>query len=129
MLGLEHVTARGAIQMEYYGRNVGVKIMPTGVKPERFLGAFKWQDTIWRRGELKSQVNPATHMHFPPLHSRGIWHAAHDPVTKYDLADRLHCWSGVLGRIGALSLQPLMAMMVPIPHSFTMLPVPHSRML
>ena len=56
MLGLEHITARGAIQLEYYGRNVGVKIMPTGVKPERILSGFEWQDTIWRRGELKSQV-------------------------------------------------------------------------
>lgn len=56
MLGLEHVTSRGSIMLEYYGRNVGVKIMPTGVKPERFLSGFAWQDTIWRRGELLSQA-------------------------------------------------------------------------
>ena len=37
-------------------RAVGIKIMPTGVKPERFLAGFAWQDTIWRRGELLSQV-------------------------------------------------------------------------
>jgi hypothetical protein len=30
MLGLEHQTTRGSISVEYYGRNVGVKIMPTG---------------------------------------------------------------------------------------------------
>jgi hypothetical protein len=30
MLGLEHQTARGSISVEYYGRNVGIKIMPTG---------------------------------------------------------------------------------------------------
>jgi len=30
MLGLEHETLRGAISIEYYGRNVGIKIMPTG---------------------------------------------------------------------------------------------------
>ena len=56
MLGLEHVTSRGSIMMEYYGRNVGVKILPTGVKPERFLSALSWQDTVWRRGELLDQV-------------------------------------------------------------------------
>ncbi len=56
MLGIEHVTRRGSIVMEYFGREVGVKIMPTGVKPERFLGGFDWGDTQWRRGELVSQV-------------------------------------------------------------------------
>lgn len=30
MLGLEHETSRGSISIEYYGRNVGLKIMPTG---------------------------------------------------------------------------------------------------
>jgi MFS superfamily sulfate permease-like transporter len=30
MLGLEHETLRGAISIEYYGRTVGIKIMPTG---------------------------------------------------------------------------------------------------
>lgn len=58
MLGLEHVTSRGSLMLEYYGRNVGVKIMPTGVKPERFLSGFSWNDTIWRRGELLSDVRP-----------------------------------------------------------------------
>lgn len=30
MLGLEHKTNRGSIILEYYGRDVGIKIMPTG---------------------------------------------------------------------------------------------------
>ena len=30
MLGLEHKTSRGSIIVEYYGRDVGIKIMPTG---------------------------------------------------------------------------------------------------
>ena len=38
---------------------MGVNILPTGVKPERFLSGFAWQDTIWRRGELLLQ----THAH------------------------------------------------------------------
>lgn len=56
MLGLEHVTSRGSIMIEYYGRDIGVKIMPTGVNPDRFLEGFSWDDTLWRRGELLTQV-------------------------------------------------------------------------
>jgi trehalose 6-phosphate synthase/phosphatase len=57
MLGLEHITSRGSLMLEYYGRNVGVKIMPTGVKPERFLSGFSWEETMWRRGELLADVS------------------------------------------------------------------------
>lgn len=69
MLGLEHVASRGSISIEYYGRDVGIKIMPTGVKPERFLNGFGWQDTIWRRGELLSQVRSwlKPTLHYSPL--------------------------------------------------------------
>ena len=56
MLGLEHVTSRGSIMIEYYGRDIGVKIMPTGVNPNRFLDGFELDDTLWRRGELLTQV-------------------------------------------------------------------------
>ncbi|KAF8070915.1 TPS5 [Scenedesmus sp. PABB004] len=55
MLGLEHETLRGAISIEYYGRNVGIKIMPTGVNPQRLLEGFSWPEFQWRRGELVSQ--------------------------------------------------------------------------
>ncbi len=48
--------AAGAIMLEYYGRNVGIKIMPTGVNCDRLLAGLEWKDTIWRRGEL--QVPP-----------------------------------------------------------------------
>ncbi|DBA83832.1 hypothetical protein WJX77_001850 [Trebouxia sp. C0004] len=54
MLGLEHVTSRGSIMIEYYGRDIGVKIMPTGVNPDRFLDSFG-DDTLWRREELLNQ--------------------------------------------------------------------------
>lgn len=56
MLGLEHVTSRGSIMIEYYGRDIGVKIMPTGVNPDRFLEGFQSDDTLWKRGELLTQV-------------------------------------------------------------------------
>ena len=32
MLGLEHETSRGSITIDYLGRTVGIKIMPTGMK-------------------------------------------------------------------------------------------------
>lgn len=40
MLGLEHKTNRGSIIIDYYGRDVGIKIMPTGgmVLRAGFLG-------------------------------------------------------------------------------------------
>lgn len=60
MLGLEHVNSRGSIMLEYYGRSVGLKIMPTGVKPERFLSAVSWPDTTWRRGELAPALEGQT---------------------------------------------------------------------
>mmetsp|Transcript_47255 Transcript_47255/g.120542 ORF Transcript_47255/g.120542 Transcript_47255/m.120542 type:complete len:875 (-) Transcript_47255:80-2704(-) len=62
MLGLEHVTSRGSIMIEYYGRNVGIKIMPTGVRPERFLDGFAWDEFKWRRGELLHQFEGKTVM-------------------------------------------------------------------
>ena len=57
MLGVEHITSRGSIMLDFYGRYICVKIMPTGVNPARFLDAFAWSDTTWRLGELKSQVS------------------------------------------------------------------------
>mmetsp|Transcript_34490 Transcript_34490/g.97716 ORF Transcript_34490/g.97716 Transcript_34490/m.97716 type:complete len:872 (+) Transcript_34490:312-2927(+) len=55
MLGLEHITSRGSITIDYYGRDVGIKIMPTGVNPERFLAGYLWDEFKWRRGELLHQ--------------------------------------------------------------------------
>jgi len=37
MLGLEAQTNRGSIIVEYFGRQVNVEVMPTGVQPERHL--------------------------------------------------------------------------------------------
>lgn len=50
------LSCAGAIMLEYYGRNVGIKIMPTGVNCDRLLAGLTWNETIWRRGEL--QVPP-----------------------------------------------------------------------
>lgn len=61
-LGLEHETSRGSITLEYYGRTVGIKIMPTGVNPRRLLSGFDWPEFKWRRGELASQYQGKTVM-------------------------------------------------------------------
>ena len=55
MLGLEHKTSRGSIIVEYYGRDVAIKIMPTGINPDTWLSACSWADTQWRIGELRAQ--------------------------------------------------------------------------
>lgn len=60
MLGLEHETSRGSITLDYYGRTVGIKIMPTGVNPRRLLSGFDWPEFKWRRGELTSQYSGKT---------------------------------------------------------------------
>ena len=63
--------AAGAIMLEYYGRNVGIKIMPTGVNCDRLLAGLEWKDTIWRRGEL--QVRPPSRLHlFPGRRAGGV---------------------------------------------------------
>nr|AKA43768.1 trehalose-6-phosphate synthase [Dunaliella viridis] len=60
MLGLEHETSRGSITIDYYGRTVGIKIMPTGVNPKRYLDGFSWDEFKWRRGELEAQFKGMT---------------------------------------------------------------------
>ena len=64
VLGLEHQPRKGSIILEYYGRNVGIKIMPTGVKPQLYLDMLLDDpDTKWRRGELLAKVRMHTHTH------------------------------------------------------------------
>mmetsp|Transcript_6377 Transcript_6377/g.19782 ORF Transcript_6377/g.19782 Transcript_6377/m.19782 type:complete len:833 (-) Transcript_6377:104-2602(-) len=60
MLGLEHVTSRGSIAIEYHGRTVGLKIMPTGLNPQRYVDGFKWDEFKWRRGELRARFSGKT---------------------------------------------------------------------
>lgn len=60
MLGIEHKTHKGKIGVEYYGRDVEVKIMPTGIDPNRFLNGFSWNETEWRRGELLEEYKNKT---------------------------------------------------------------------
>eukprot|EP00245_Coleochaete_scutata_P002475 TRINITY_DN1327_c0_g1_i1.p1 TRINITY_DN1327_c0_g1~~TRINITY_DN1327_c0_g1_i1.p1 ORF type:complete len:882 (+),score=159.40 TRINITY_DN1327_c0_g1_i1:458-3103(+) len=55
MLGLGFESKRGYIGIEYYGRIVGIKIMPVGVHLPQLVQGLKKSDTEWRIGELKSQ--------------------------------------------------------------------------
>ena len=56
MLGLAYQSRRGALGIDYYGRNVCVKICPTGVDPVRLRrGLAAWPEAAWRRGELVAQ--------------------------------------------------------------------------
>ncbi len=58
MLGLEHETSRGSITLDYYGRAVALKIMPTGkaqaqgltVAPRLVhLNSERMHTDIWQR--------------------------------------------------------------------------------
>jgi Glycosyltransferase family 20 len=60
MLGLEHETLRGAISIEYYGRSVGIKIMPTGACAalQRLLPV--WHCVLCTRGMYVSDGGEAS---------------------------------------------------------------------
>lgn len=53
MLGLEYESKRGYIGLEYYGRTVGIKIMPVGIHMSQLEGVLRLADTEWRISELK----------------------------------------------------------------------------
>lgn len=60
MLGLEYESKRGNIGLEYYGRTVGIKILPMGIHMGQFDESLKMADTRWRIGELKDQFKGMT---------------------------------------------------------------------
>lgn len=60
MLGLEYESKRGYIGLEYYGRTVGIKIMPVGIHMGQFDESLRMADTKWRILELKEQFKGMT---------------------------------------------------------------------
>ncbi|KAF5472937.1 hypothetical protein F2P56_009594 [Juglans regia] len=60
MLGLEYQSKRGYIGMEYYGRTVGIKIMPVGIHMGQIESILGLADKEWRVGELKQQFEGKT---------------------------------------------------------------------
>lgn len=60
MLGLEYQSKRGYIGLEYYGRTVGIKIMPVGIHMGQIESVLKLADKEWRVVELKQQFEGKT---------------------------------------------------------------------
>ncbi|XP_021725865.1 probable alpha,alpha-trehalose-phosphate synthase [UDP-forming] 7 [Chenopodium quinoa] len=60
MLGLEYKSKRGYIGLEYYGRTVGIKIMPVGIHMGQIESVLRLADKEWRLKELKQQFEGKT---------------------------------------------------------------------
>ncbi|PWA59019.1 trehalose-phosphatase/synthase 7 [Artemisia annua] len=60
MFGLEYQSKRGYIGLDYYGRTVGIKIMPVGIYMGQIESVMKLADKEWRVGELKQQFEGKT---------------------------------------------------------------------
>ncbi|MFQ6661748.1 hypothetical protein Gotur_029794 [Gossypium turneri] len=60
MLGLEYQSKRGYIGVEYYGRTIGIKIMPVGIHMAQIESVLRLADKEWRVGELKQRFEGKT---------------------------------------------------------------------
>ncbi|KAJ0986367.1 hypothetical protein J5N97_004723 [Dioscorea zingiberensis] len=60
MLGLEYQSRRGYIGLDFFGRTVGIKIMPVGVHMGQLESALALADREWRVAELKRQFEGQT---------------------------------------------------------------------
>ncbi|XP_077251103.1 putative alpha,alpha-trehalose-phosphate synthase [UDP-forming] 7 [Tasmannia lanceolata] len=60
MLGLEYQSKRGYIGLEYYGRTVGIKIMPVGIHMGQIENVLSLADKEWRVAELRQQFEGKT---------------------------------------------------------------------
>lgn len=55
MLGLNYQSKRGYIGLEYYGRTIGIKIMPVGIHMGQINSVMKQTDKECKENELKQQ--------------------------------------------------------------------------
>lgn len=60
MLGLEYQSKRGYIGLEYFGRTVGIKIMPVGIHMRQIENVLQLADKESRVAELKQQFEGKT---------------------------------------------------------------------
>ncbi|XP_052182211.1 probable alpha,alpha-trehalose-phosphate synthase [UDP-forming] 7 [Diospyros lotus] len=60
MLGLEYQSKRGYIGLDYYGRTIGIKIMPVGIHMGQIESVLRLADKEWRVEELKQQFEGKT---------------------------------------------------------------------
>ncbi|KAJ7551022.1 hypothetical protein O6H91_07G130400 [Diphasiastrum complanatum] len=57
MLGLKYESKRGYIGLEYYGRTVGIKIMPVGIHMGQLEACLNLEETSLRVAELQAQFD------------------------------------------------------------------------
>ena len=55
MLGLDYESKRGYIGLEYYGRSVGINILPVGIHIRQLESVLNLPDTALRIGEMKER--------------------------------------------------------------------------
>jgi trehalose 6-phosphate synthase/phosphatase len=60
MLGIEYQSKRGYIELDYFGRTVGIKIMPVGVHMGQLESGLRLPDKEWRLSELQRQFQGKT---------------------------------------------------------------------
>ncbi|KAJ0836716.1 putative alpha,alpha-trehalose-phosphate synthase (UDP-forming), Trehalose-phosphatase [Helianthus annuus] len=60
MLGLEYQSKRGYIGLEYYGRTIGIKIMPSGIHVGQMESVLKQSDKQSRVHELEQEFQGKT---------------------------------------------------------------------
>ncbi|KAI4343036.1 hypothetical protein MLD38_027584 [Melastoma candidum] len=60
VLGLEYQSNRGYIGLEYYGRTIGIKIMPVGIHMGQIQSVLRLADEEWRVSELRQKFEGKT---------------------------------------------------------------------
>jgi len=60
MLGIDYQSKRGYIGLDYFGRTVGIKIMPVGINMEHLQSLLQKPDFERKVAELRSQFNRKT---------------------------------------------------------------------
>ncbi|XP_078168037.1 putative alpha,alpha-trehalose-phosphate synthase [UDP-forming] 7 [Carex rostrata] len=60
MLGIEYQSKRGYIGLDYFGRTVGIKIMPVGIHMGQVQSVLHLPDREWRVAELRQQFEGQT---------------------------------------------------------------------
>ncbi|WOL11129.1 putative alpha,alpha-trehalose-phosphate synthase [Canna indica] len=60
MLGIEYQSKRGYIGIDYFGRTIGIKIMPVGIHMGQLQSVLRLPDKEWRVNELRQQFDGKT---------------------------------------------------------------------
>ncbi|RLN23601.1 putative alpha,alpha-trehalose-phosphate synthase [Panicum miliaceum] len=60
MLGIEYQSKRGYIGLDYFGRTVGIKIMPVGIHMGQLQSGLRLPDREWRLSKLQQQFEGKT---------------------------------------------------------------------